>query len=163
MKDAPGSPFGTALKALKTALRAEEAAQAAISRAGGAKTTVNSGAIAPGNPIVAPAATDLTAAPAGSPRYKVSVAGFFRSAAVDTAFVVQIIRDPAGAATLIGPTITVDSSHVNANGAYCIPEYIDTPPTGAVLKYAARISSAGTNAQVLAANETMVTVTPLAA
>lgn len=159
----PSSPFGTALKALKTAERAELAAQGAIARAGLARTIVNSAAVVNGNPIFVPAAADFAVAMAAAPRFKISVCGFFRAAAVDTAFVVQIVQDPGGANTLVGPAITVDSSHVNANGAYALPEIIVTPAAGSVLKWVARISSAGTNAQVLAANEASVTVTPLAA
>jgi len=163
MKDAPASPFGTALKALKRALAALDIASSQQSASNAATTTLNSGAIGANNPITIPAVADLPTAPPNFKRYKVSACGFFRAAAIDTAFVAQIIRDPAGAAVLIGPAITCDSSHVNMNGQYSIPEIIDTPPAGAVLKYAVHLSSAATNAQVLAADEASVTVTPLAA
>ena len=165
MKDAPASPFGTALKALKRAIQALDIASAAQSATAAATTVVNSAAIGQNNPIVAPAAGDLVAAPSGYPRYKISGAVFFRGLAVDTAFVAQLIQDPApgGVATLVGPTFTVDTSHVNANGFVAIPEIIVPAPAAGALKWAIRISSAATNAQVLAANEASVTVTPLAA
>jgi hypothetical protein len=150
-------------RAWKTARHALLLAEGVVAAVAAAKTTVNSGAIPNANPMIAPAATDLTAAPSGYKRYKLSGAVFFRAAAVDTAFVCQFIQDPAGVAAVVGPAFTVDSSHVNANGFCALPEIIVPAPGSGALKWAIRVSSAGTNAQVLAANEASVTVTPLPA
>lgn len=166
-ESATSGPTERAWKTARHALAIAEGVQSAILATGAAKTVMNSAAVPAGNPIFTPPAADFGAAMAPSPsgKFKVSVAGFFRATGptVDTAYVVQIVQDPGGANTLIGPAITVDSSHVNANGAYAIPEIITTPAPGSVLIWAARISSAATNAEILAADETSVTVTPLAA
>lgn len=127
----------------------------------GAVSTVNSAAVVAAASIVAPAATDLPlVVPAASGRFLVSAVAFVRHSAVDIPCVFQLIRDPAGAATLIGPAITSDSSHVQANASATIPPFIDTPGA-AVHKWALRVSTASGTVQVLAANEALVTVQEL--
>ena len=72
------------------------------------------------------------------------------------------MRDPAGAAVLIGAAVTFDSSHVNANGNVSVTA-VDTPPAGAVLKYSLNVTNgtAGT-VSVTTADSCSVTVEPLA-
>jgi hypothetical protein len=154
--------------AKRLALRAYEiasAAQANQNAAAGGASVINSGAVGAAGSIVAPSAADFAAqAPkvvsSTTPRVRLSGSAFVRHSAVDTAITAQYVRDPAGANTAIGPIMTVDSSHVNANALASIAEYYDTPGA-AVRVYALRIATAAGTVTVLAANEAMITATPV--
>jgi hypothetical protein len=154
--------------AKRLALRAHELASAAqaaqLASAAGASVT-NSGVVAAAASIVAPSAADFAAgAPkvvtSTTPRVRLSGSAFVRHSAVDTAITAQYVRDPAGANTAIGPIMTVDSSHVNANALASIAEFYDTPGAG-VRVYALRIATAAGTVTILAANEALITATPV--
>lgn len=136
---------------------------AATAAANAANSTNNSATIAAAASIVAPAVGDLPAQSSAFDEFLVSAVAYVRHSAVDHAMTAQLIEDPGGAASLFGPVITFDSSHVNANGNVAIPPVKRTPGEGAVRKYAMIITNgaAGT-VTVLAANEAQVTVQPLA-
>lgn len=162
----PYKVFQLAQKAWKTALNAQDQIAALFSQIVTAllatRTFTNSGAIVAASSIFAPAITDLTALPSPSGLFLVSGVVFCRHSNVDTATVFQLIRDPGtGGATLIGPAITADSSHVNANVSMAIPPVVDNPGIGASHTYAVRVSTAVGTVQVLAANEAAVTVEAL--
>jgi hypothetical protein len=154
--------------AKRIALRALEIAsstQANQNAAAGGSSVINSGAVVAGASIVAPSAADFAAqAPkvvsSTSKRVLLSGSAFVRHSAVDTAITCQYVRDPAGANTAIGPIMTVDSSHVNANALASIAEFYDTPGAG-VRVYALRIATAAGTVTILAANEAMITATPV--
>lgn len=130
------------------------------------RSVANSAAVAALQNITAPAPVDFTTNAPGvvsssSPRVRLSGAAYVRCSAVDTACTVQYVRDPAGANTTIGPVLTMDSSHVNANVLLALPEFYDTPGA-AVRVYGLRIGTiGGQTVQVLAANEAMITATPV--
>jgi len=70
----------------------------------------------------------------------------------------QYIRDPYGAAVVIGPVFKGDSG-AGKNLSMTLPDFIDAPAAGAVLKYAIVVTApAGHTVAVLAGGESLMTV-----
>lgn len=150
-------------KAWKTAMRALDTATSVQSQIQSAKKqVVNSGAVAPGQSIITPPVADFGTPAVLPPSGKLELSGgaFVRANQVDAACTFQYIRDPGGAAVPIGPVMTSDSSHLNANAQCTLPDWVDTPPTGAVLVYGIIVTCTGHTVQVLAANESSILVSP---
>jgi hypothetical protein len=152
-------------KAWKTAMRALDTATSVQSQLDSpSKQVVNSAAVPAAESIVTPPTTDYGAAAKLPPSGKLALSGgaFVRASVIDTACTFQYIRDPDGAAVPIGPVMTSDSSHVNANAQCTLPDWVDTPPTGAVLIYGVIVTCTGHTVEVLAANESSIRVSPAA-
>ena len=149
-------------KALRTAIHALEVASALQHGPGTGKDTYNSGAIAPAASIVAPSVADFGAALPQPPSniFVIDACVYLRHSAVDTPITVQVVEDPAGAATLSGPKQVVDSSHVAANASVAIPPFSRTVSGTTVKKYALLCTTGTGTVTVLAANEAFIRVVP---